>query len=72
MVLIGRQRFVRILVKDAEALLAREHGVSRRLHGANTWLYGTPILISGSVLGASLDELLLKISERLAAYRGST
>lgn len=59
------QRFLIIHLKDPETVLARQSTVVSKAQGANMSMYGSPILIAGSVLNASLEDLLVLVSERI-------
>jgi hypothetical protein len=61
------QRFLILYPRDPEGMLARQPPLVRRLQAFNQKLVGSPIVIAGSFLGCSLEDLSAKISERLSA-----
>lgn len=59
------QRFLVIHLKDPESVLARQSDVVRKTQGTNMALFGSPVLIAGSVLTVSLENLLVMVNERI-------
>jgi hypothetical protein len=61
----GRHRFLALWLKNAEAMLGKEKAPVRLIQGANKSLVGSPVVIAGSIIGISLEDLLHEVKKRI-------
>ena len=67
MTAMGTNRFLVLIVKDPEAVLARQPRYRRAAMRANVGMIGSPVAIPGHMTG-SLEDVLRHIQSRLAEH----